>query len=154
MSLNFNFDEMIQKKGQAHFDKFTTSVNKTPEGKAKWHEVTDSLVWLSLTIGLNHLHKDNIEEWSERIAAVQGIYGADFAFDDETKIYITREDLENHVGMRTNAGRMTKTAFYARLMKMARDRGMQARKAQPLAAFDLINTKLKLATGKEAAATD
>ena len=78
-----------------------------------WHDgklnpLTHKLIWETMVTGLDEITKDNLEEWLFRLAVTYRVYGSD---GDK----ITREDLEQHIGLRTNASRMTHAKFMKRM---------------------------------------
>ena len=114
MSLNFDFTAMIKRVGQERYDEITTD----PNNPKKWHPVTDRLIWKSLAVDLGEITEDNIEEWLFRLAFEQRMSDyADLEFGDGTRIWITREDLENHIGMTTNVTTKTRLNWVKRYAK-------------------------------------
>lgn len=140
MPPNWNMSEMVDNLGKEEYDRITNH----PEDAEKWHPVTNAILCHSLAIGLNHIHKDNVGEWIDRINALQGVSGHDLAYsdpypeEDDIRIWITRADIENHIGLRTDVSRASKTAFYASLFQNARNRGSGAAKRQDVSAHAMI----------------
>lgn len=88
-----------------------------------------SLIWLTIPVGMEEITNANIKDFWIRADLWQKTMGAQFSRavvgepahfppgtsdGDRTRwepIYVTREDVENAVGLHTNASRKTKTQF-------------------------------------------
>jgi hypothetical protein len=110
MSLNFDFKEMIDRVGQAEFERFTTSPYPATDGEGvKWHPVTNSLIWSSMTLQLGSITEGNVKEWAFRLRMLQLVGGDLPEFSDgDYKVWITEQDIRNHIGMRTNVTTKTR----------------------------------------------
>jgi len=94
------------------------------------HNVTQSIVWMTMTVGLNVIKESNINEWMRRIEMFKDFgYGGYVKFYDlqfnedelkfENQIHreVTREDLERRIGLSTNATSYNKREFNALMEK-------------------------------------
>ena len=94
------------------------------------HNVTQKCVWMTMTVGLNHISDDNIDEWMRRIELLKDagcggyVMFHDLQFnEDELKFEkqiereVTREDLERRIGLSTNATTSTKREFDAQMKR-------------------------------------
>ena len=153
MALSFDFSEMVTRLGQELYDEITDSPYPPDDGEGpQWHPITKALINYSMAIGLNHIHKDNVDEWIKRINAVQGLHGPDLTavvkdIDGENpeymKTYVTKEDVTNHIGMRTNVTRMTSSEFAARLVADATGEGAAACRNQGRAGIFIVRDHAK-----------
>ena len=72
--------------------------------------VTDALIWMTMSVGINRITEKNWPVCHGRVAAVEGVFGS-WLFDNLKPRYITAEDVEAHIGLGTNAMNMTAAAF-------------------------------------------
>lgn len=72
--------------------------------------LTHTLVWDTMVIGLNEVTEKNIDEWMYRLHIMDRAYPRGFE--------ITRQDLVNHIGLRTNTSTLTRAAFKKKAMGM------------------------------------
>lgn len=90
----------------------TTSPFKDEEGNDKWHPVTMALISIAVTCGIDSITEKNLGDVWLRVQAYQRVYGPlvsmNLPYGD---VYLTRDDVEAHVGLRTNACRVTNSAF-------------------------------------------
>lgn len=110
MSLNYSVKEIP--------DHITTS----PFDKDKWHPVTNYLIWSSLITGIGSITKANVDEVFRRIAIIQKLDEPAVTFMDSltkdwVNVYITREDIVNHIGLWTNASTLTEVQFNKKIME-------------------------------------
>lgn len=114
MSLNFDFTAVIKRLGQEEFAKLTSS----PYDKDKWHPVTNALIWGSLAVGLGDIKEDNVDEWSFRLRLLQLLgFNGTLEYNDGSSIQLTRKDVENHIGMRTNVTNEKRNAWLSHVVK-------------------------------------
>lgn len=108
-------------------DEVTTWVpdHDDPSGRYKagdrmWHPVTEALVWLSISTGINEITEENAAEVFARINLSERLNGPQLirAIDPETgerpkdaAAFITPEEVERHIGLWTNASPKTRTQF-------------------------------------------
>ena len=94
------------------------------------HNVTQKCVWMTMTVGLNHISDDNIDEWMRRIELLKdsGCGGYvmfhdlqfnedELKFENQIEREINQEDLVRRIGLSTNATTSTKREFDARMKK-------------------------------------
>jgi len=110
MSLNYGYGFVP--------DHLTTS----PFDENKIHPVTNYLIWSSLLTGISSITKANVDEVFRRIAVLQKLEGAQIQYvdpisNDWIEIYLTRQDIENHIGLWTNASYLTATQFDKKIME-------------------------------------
>jgi len=94
------------------------------------HNVTQKCVWMTMTVGLNRISDDNIDEWMRRIELLKDsgcggyVMFHDLQFNEdelkfETQIEreINQEDLVRRIGLSTNATTSTKREFDAQMKR-------------------------------------
>ena len=94
------------------------------------HNVTQTIVWMTMTVGLNVIKENNINEWMRRIEMIKDSgYGGyvkfhdlqfnedELKFEDQDDREVTREDLERRIGLSTNASSYNKREFNALMEK-------------------------------------
>ena len=92
---------------------------KNEDGTSRLNVVTDSLIWLSMAIGIGRITEENAPEVYGRIAAYEKLFGSFMIkFDDNGKqrVFVTPEDVSNHIGLSTNVGKETEASFRKRIV--------------------------------------
>lgn len=79
-------------------------------GEKELSDVTRTLIWDTLVVGLGQVTEQNLDEWVYRLHIM------DLAYPRELRI--TYQDLVNHIGLRTNASTITLAAFKKKAMNM------------------------------------
>ena len=92
------------------------SITTSPFDKDEWHPVTHYLMFSTMTIGMGEITKQNAPEFFRRIAVIQKLYGPALTYRDpldgkSVEIFITFEDIKNHIGLKTNVGTISRTDF-------------------------------------------
>lgn len=95
-------------------------ITSMPGDRGKWHPVTESLVFFSMICGFNEISWENVYEVWRRIAIWQRVSGP-LLGNDEGDIYLQFADVEDHVGLTTNASTMTKRQFDAKVRRYLND---------------------------------
>jgi len=118
MSLNFDLTAVRSNLGEERYKLITTDLTtrNEPEGKQKWHTVTNTLIWGTMSVGLGKITAENIDEWSFRLALIQKLFGTDIQFGDGRKVQLTRQDVVNHIGLRTNVSEEKRKAWIVRIV--------------------------------------
>lgn len=94
------------------------------------HNVTQSIVWMTIPVGLNVIKESNINEWMRRIEVIKDSgYDSyvkfhdlqfnedELKFEEQIEREVTREDLERRIGLSTNASSYNKREFNALMEK-------------------------------------
>tara|TARA_R110002153_G_scaffold23856_3_gene76656 strand:- start:2304 stop:2696 length:393 start_codon:yes stop_codon:yes gene_type:complete len=88
--------------------------------------LAESLVWMSMFIGMREITEKNWEQfyWRTRLLEVTtGAYRQMGTYDDDDKIiareeqFFTKEEIKSMIGLSTNASEMTKAEFYKNKIK-------------------------------------
>lgn len=91
--------------------------------------VTETLVWLTVSTGMPEITEDNAAEFLARTRIIEATYGAMLSVrllsGSIVDKPISAEDVYNHIGLYTNASKMTKATFtkniYDVLLKKSRE---------------------------------
>jgi len=113
----------------------TSLANGTTRGEEYVHPITDSLIWLTMSVGLNQITEENIDEWEKRLALAYHIEWVSkmvvFAgYEDGGNIkweprLITRADLVNHIGLETNASYESPSRWRKRVIERMEEEGLR-----------------------------
>ena len=97
------------------------TVTTHPTDSNKWHPVTESLVWASLAVGINHITEKNVHDFYVRVNMYEKLFGA-YLWNVEKGSHqlFTLEDIQSHIGMRTNISNKTKSQFLQSLFNGVR----------------------------------
>lgn len=131
MSLNFDYKACKKVDGKNVYDH--------PNDEKQWHPVAESIVWTLLIVGFNDITEKNIDRVWARFSMYQNIVGPLIRYGDGVKAYITREDLEQHIGVRTNVSNQTDAAWAKHIVKVA-------------SSYQVSNKKMPFATARECVA--
>lgn len=82
----------------------------------KQRTILETLIWSTLVIGLQDITKRNYKKFYARLTAYEHVRGS-FLYKGSKPYYITLEDVENWIGLRTNAGTFSASKFESRLIK-------------------------------------
>lgn len=134
MALHFDFTDMIARLGREEFDRIT---DHPTEGGEKWHPITDSLIWATMIVGIGQITEKTVDEFARRLAAYQAIDGG-MILREGGRIHITREDVERHIGLRTNVTKESAATFNAKIARAAIEAGERAQRRQSQSAWAAI----------------
>src|SRR5262245_23079251 len=76
--------------------------------------VTSVLINYTMAIGVNEITEDNLDDVACRVALWEAIVGTALT-TGEKKIFITRDDVARHVGLRTESASIELEEFWARM---------------------------------------
>ena len=98
-----------------HYD-FTTCATQD-------QNLREAGMWATFAVGINHITEKNADEFFKRTKMVERVSGAyRMKCGEGNKIegvFMTREEVSDLIGLRTNASSKTKTQFLAHLYKLA-----------------------------------
>lgn len=114
MSLNFNYASVT------NHETVTTHPEDLdkPLDKQRLSPITDAIVWGLMAIGMPKITEENLDKVWLRFYAMERITGASLHFDGGP-VYMTYEDLREHIGLTTNVSPEKDTMFKAKLMRWA-----------------------------------
>ena len=78
--------------------------------------ITDALIWATMHVGLNQITDENIEKFATRLTVWERTVGASVINADGTPAYITFIELQQRIGLATNASALTDAAFRKKVM--------------------------------------
>jgi hypothetical protein len=120
----------------------TATKNSVMDGRVRGeeylHPITNTLIWATMAIGLSEITAENLDEWEARYAlAYQTRWlsplsvwnGQPVGPNGEnahcfTERYITRGDLERHIGLSTNANDESNSAWRKRVIERLTEEGI------------------------------
>lgn len=79
-------------------------------------ETTERLIHLSMVLGLGEITAGNVDEWHTRARMLRRVHG--------DVIPVTYDDLMRHVGLTTNARRMTAHQFHKSVLESLVDQAI------------------------------
>lgn len=81
------------------------------EGKTRLHSITETLIYLTMYIGINDLSSNkNLLEFVKRVKIYEGVFGA-FRKIGNDPVYIKPEEILVHKGLKTNASPKSRSTF-------------------------------------------
>lgn len=117
MALTFDFANI----------KDQTLVNHPHLGEEEWHPVGYQLAQLSIPCGFRDITPENVDEVAMRVLAFQAVCGPVLGrrrpTSDKSAVFITRADVCAYMGMTTNAGWKSSSAFLTDLGEVAMQQG-------------------------------
>ena len=149
MALNFSLTAVRERLGKDKYDLITTAPHSRGTENEKWHAVSDHLIWMTMAVDLGEISESNLDEWEFRLGLLQRINGADLGMKGNPRIYITREDLENHIGLSTNVADLTRNQWLTRKIGK-KDISLKSNKDR-ISAFQTIENAYIESTSKESA---
>ncbi len=87
-----------------------TAVSDDVKTEADW-QITESLIWGSMTVGLREITDANAATWGKRLHMIALVYGSD------VKYVIPLAEIKRRVGLRTNATTWTDAQFRTEMGK-------------------------------------
>jgi hypothetical protein len=96
------------------------------ESATRLHPITAELVFGSMNIGIGEITKENCEEVFIRYRMIAMVYGAPLHDGEGDDIFITRENVQAHIGLRTNVSNTTKRKFHADITRRMREQAARA----------------------------
>jgi hypothetical protein len=110
---------------------------KAPDGEDLYDlkVLTEALIHMTITVGMSKITEQNYEEFWSRVAMLEEVHGPNIirrTADGVESVYITLEDVKNHIGLHTNAAPMSRTKFNGdvinRLKRKVEDRKRKEKK--------------------------
>lgn len=132
----------------------TRHYDGTTRGEEYVHPITNNLVFLTMSIGLNEITEENLDEWEKRMALAYKVgwiskqvvfagYENDGNIKWEPRL-ITRADLERHIGLETNASYESPKEWRKRVMERLEVEGLDEMRRE-----EKSNPELDAITWKE-----
>jgi hypothetical protein len=83
----------------------------TPTGEPQVNPVSAAIINYTMVVGLSEITAENADEVFMRFALLEAVRGAVLTLDDRP-LFITYEDVQRHVGLRTEAPEKTLAEFW------------------------------------------
>jgi len=117
MSLDWNVGKIKDYK-EVCFE--TCTMNDTSygrvEGERYLSSLTNSLIWVTMPLGMGEITEKNYEEFWWRAAFYERLHGA-MRTRGDGEVYYTKADIFNHIGLTTNVSTETRAAWLRRILK-------------------------------------
>lgn len=72
--------------------------------------ITESLIWRTMVVGLNEISEANFREFAYRLNFYERLFG-ETIMEEGKKRFITLAEMRAHIGLRTNANRLTRAQW-------------------------------------------
>lgn len=89
--------------------------------KYRINPVTDALIWTTLIVGVPKITEKNVDEFHRRVRMFEHVCGPVLTKNCGTPSPLTREQIEQHIGLSTNADTCTVTQFNKKVAKWVED---------------------------------
>lgn len=93
---------------------------KNEDDTSTLNPVTESLIWLTMGIGIGKITEDNASEVYCRVAMYEKLFGTMLSYwkdGEKVSVAITPEDIHSHIGLSTNVGKETDAAWRKRTIQ-------------------------------------
>lgn len=119
MSLDWNLTEIENHEEVCWID--------DGHGGHRLSPVTETLILMTIPLGMTAITPATVEEYATRIAMIQDVdggllLGTDPETGDRTDVRVTTADVYAHVGLRTNASSRTRGSFLKTVYDTVKDR--------------------------------
>ena len=94
-------------------NQFMNPIRETSYGFARLNHITFTLGMMSMSLGLDKITEDNVDEWFFRLNLLERLNGTLLSGD----IAFNRDDLVAHVGLAVNSPRDSRRKFLGRMKK-------------------------------------
>ena len=91
------------------------------DGAEELNLVTSVLINYTMVIGVSEITENNIDDVSCRVALFEAVFGT-VLMKGEKRIFITRDDVARHIGLRTEAAKIELDEFWARMRNFNRQK--------------------------------
>lgn len=155
MSLNYDLTAVKTRLGD-RYEEITTSpeTRHLPEDQQKWHPVTDTLIWMSMAVDLRNITEANVDEWCFRVGLINRITGSANLVGQLGAYFLTRKDIENHIGMFTNVTTHSRVEWLKRIFRDGARAVKKVSLKDDEAAADIINRDVAKYMAEEQAKND
>lgn len=77
----------------------------------------NALIWATMAIGIHAITEKNWKDFYARLAAEEKLFGARRRTGDGEPLFFTADEVKAHIGLHTNASRMTDAQWRKRLLE-------------------------------------
>lgn len=113
MSLNFNLSKIKDFEKACYVE--------TSEG-LRYNPITEALIFATMAVGLGQITEKNVDEFARRLDVVQGIDGCFLRGADGKPYSLTKEHVQKHIGLTTNASNWQRRTFDSKMKKAAQEK--------------------------------
>lgn len=110
MALHYWFDDIKDYKTTVWIPEPT---EENPDA-ARMNPVTEALIFGTMSIGIGRITDSNVDEVAARFRIIEKLHGAMLTKDGKES-FLTDEDFIAHIGLKTNVGDETRSAWARRL---------------------------------------
>ena len=93
-----------------------------PNGEEGMNEITNMLIFVSMITGIPEITKANAKEEFTRIRMSETIHGGCFSNGYGENRNVTLREVTDHIGLKTNAGDISKAKFNGHMAKQMREK--------------------------------
>ena len=126
MSLNWNVAKVKDKDTVCFQVAEKSNGYDRVKGETYLKPFTDALIWLTMSVGLDEITEDNIDEWLYRIAI-------DYAMHDSItsrcvngeweRMHHDENTIRQHIGLYTNAARCSRKEYHEKVLRILAHKG-------------------------------
>ena len=92
------------------------------DGEERLNDVTNMLIFVSMVTGIREITEANSEEVFTRIRMSETIHGGYFSDGNGGYRNVTLKEIEDHIGLKTNATDISKAKFNGSMNKQMREK--------------------------------
>ena len=118
MSLNFSYANVADVDALFETATETDQMRGRRAGEQYMTVRTETLIMSMMAVGMDAITTKNAAEYWTRLSMIErcnGAWRASFVDGKRVSVYFTADDVLAHVGLTSNASRLTKSQFLARL---------------------------------------
>lgn len=118
MSLNWSVEDVEDYKNLCWIEN-----PENPDGTKILNPITESLVFATMSVGINHITEDNAYDFFVRSGAAAVVYGDPITIWEDgnfTRRNYTFEEIKQHIGLSTNASVLSLKEFWDNMIKGAK----------------------------------
>jgi len=119
MALTWDLTEVVDS------EKLCWVPSKDEEGKVEMGAVTNTLIWATMLVGMNIITEKNSKEFHKRLIEFEIVHGSGMLVDhsdpEKKERQPTLEEVQAHVGLKTNAIRMESRKWGNNIKRMVRE---------------------------------
>ena len=104
--------------------------SKSEEGKFELGAVTNTLIWATILIGMNSITEKNSKEFHKRLIEFEIIHGEGMLIEDGKNRQPTLEEIQLHVGLKTNATAMETRKWGSNIKRMVKEEAQRRIRAE------------------------
>jgi hypothetical protein len=115
MSLTYDLTTVKDRK-----EKYPNKAHE--DGEESMNDITHMLIFSSMVTGIGEITSKNAQEVFSRIRMSEMVHGGYFHDANGGRRNITLQEVTDHVGLKTNAGNITKAKFHGWIIRALREK--------------------------------